>query len=66
MYARILTALVATVMSGLIHTAQAQDFPTKPLKMVIPFPPGGAGDITTRMLADTMAKGLGPPVIVDN
>ena len=66
MYARILMALVATVMSGLIHTAQAQDFPTKPLKMVIPFPPGGVGDITTRILADTMAKGLGQPVIVDN
>ena len=66
MYARIFAALVATVMSGLIFTAQAQEFPTKPLKMVIPFPPGGAGDITTRILADTMSKGLGQPVIVDN
>ena len=58
------TALGALALCGL--SAHAQDFPTKPLKMVIPFPPGGAGDITTRILADTMSKGLGQPVIVDN
>ena len=66
MYARILTALVATVLSGVIYTAQAQDFPTKPLKMVIPFPPAGVTDIVARTMAAKLTDELGQTVVAEN
>lgn len=66
MSARILVAAIVAVATGLIGTVQAQSFPSKAVRIVLPFPPGGAGDITSRILAENMAKGLGQPVIVDN
>jgi tripartite-type tricarboxylate transporter receptor subunit TctC len=44
----------------------AQAFPTKPLKLVVGYPPGGSGDFLTRLAADEMQKDLGQPVIVEN
>ena len=46
--------------------AQAQNFPTKPITLVIPWPPGGPTDRHLRVLADIAGKHLGQPVIVDN
>jgi hypothetical protein len=46
--------------------AQAQAFPSRPVKLVIAFPAGGPTDITMRQLADNASKILGQPVIVDN
>lgn len=46
--------------------AQAQSFPSKPIKLVIAFPAGGPTDITMRALADNASKILGQPVIVEN
>lgn len=44
----------------------AQPFPSKPLHIIVPFAPGGAADLSSRVLAEHMAKGLGQAVIVDN
>ena len=49
---------------GMAPLAQAQGFPTKPLRMVVTFPPGGAPDILARLFADKAQ--LGQPVVVDN
>ena len=46
--------------------APAQDFPSKPLTMVMPYAPGGPGDVITRVFAAAMQKPLGQQIVVDN
>lgn len=45
---------------------KAQEYPTKPITLVVPFPAGGATDVLMRALGDAATKHLGQPVIVDN
>lgn len=59
-----IVAMAAMVCAG---TVSAQDnFPTKPIRMVLPFPPGGVTDLLARALAEKLSPRLGQPVIVDN
>jgi tripartite-type tricarboxylate transporter receptor subunit TctC len=58
--------LIAAVLAGLGAPLQAQDYPTKPITMIAPFPPGGVADIVGRPLAASMEKSLGRPVLVTN
>lgn len=46
--------------------AVAQTYPAKPLRMIIPFPPGGPTDLMGRLAADRLSKGLGVQVVADN
>ena len=59
-------SLIVLLATALFATVQAQDFPSKVVRMIVPFPPGGGGDISSRILAASMAQGLGQAVIVDN
>jgi tripartite-type tricarboxylate transporter receptor subunit TctC len=58
--------LVALAACGSIAPAQAQSFPDHPLRLVVPFPPGGATDVLGRLLAKKMSDLLGQPIVVEN
>ena len=65
MFKRVVPTLLCLGL-GLASFAQAQDYPTKPIKIVVPFTAGGGVDGIGRALADKLAAKLGQPVIVDN
>ena len=44
----------------------AQPYPAKPVRLVVPYPPGGSNDVLSRITAQAMTPGLGQPVLVDN
>ncbi len=46
--------------------ASAQDYPTRPVTLIVAFPPGGADDATARILQDPMQKALGQPIVIEN
>jgi tripartite-type tricarboxylate transporter receptor subunit TctC len=50
----------------LMVTASAQPFPTHPVKVIVPFPPGGGADVVLRVLAPAMSEALGQPIVIDN
>lgn len=60
---RLIGALALLSLSTLAH---AQDFPTKPIKLIVPFPPGGPNDIIARVVAAKMSELIGQPVVIDN
>src|SRR2546428_11485153 len=61
-----ITAALLISLAGLATAVHAQSFPSKSLRIIVPFPPGGAADITSRLLGEHMAKGLGQAVIAEN
>jgi tripartite-type tricarboxylate transporter receptor subunit TctC len=64
MLRRIFVAVGLLTAAGLA-TAQAA-YPTKPITMIVPFPPGGLADIVGRPVAEAMTRDLGQPVVVEN
>jgi tripartite-type tricarboxylate transporter receptor subunit TctC len=60
-------AAVALLTAGLFfQSAQAQTYPSKPIKMIVPFSAGGTTDIVARLVAQRMSETMGQPVTVDN
>ena len=57
---------LGTMASGALNAADAQNFPTRPLRIVVPFPAGGTTDIVARLVAQRMSETMGQSVLVDN
>lgn len=60
---RCLSALVGVALAG---SLSAQVFPNKPIRMVVPFAPGGVVDVTARQLGPKLSEALGQPVLIEN
>jgi tripartite-type tricarboxylate transporter receptor subunit TctC len=60
------SAFLAFMLVVAAAPAQAQDFPTKPIRIVVPFVPGGPTDVFARIIAQKMSENLGMQIIVDN
>ncbi|HWV51946.1 tripartite tricarboxylate transporter substrate binding protein [Pseudorhodoplanes sp.] len=59
-----LLMIVAIILGG--SNAVAQQFPSQPVRVVVPFPPGGGTDILVRLIQDKYSAKLGQPVVIDN
>jgi tripartite-type tricarboxylate transporter receptor subunit TctC len=59
-------ALAMAVLACATGLASAQSYPTRPIRMLVPYPPGAATDMSARMLASRLSESLGQQVIVDN
>ncbi len=58
--------LAAVALIAMIGGAQAQTYPSRPITLIVPFPPGGSTDTTARILAERMRPILGQPIIIEN
>ena len=61
-----LTAVLAAILTSYASDTQAQAFPNKPVRLIIPFAPGGTTDIVGRFISDRLGRELGQPVIIEN
>src|SRR5580693_3481488 len=57
---------IASLLLALSAPVMAQDYPSKPVRLIIPFPPGGSNDVVGRMIALQLSDRLGKQVVVDN
>ena len=58
--------LVALLIAALALPALAQSYPTKPIRMILAFPPGGPTDINARIFAQKLGESMNQQIVVDN
>jgi tripartite-type tricarboxylate transporter receptor subunit TctC len=65
-FVRAFAAAMVAALVVAIGSASAQDYPNRPVTMLVAFPPGGADDATARILQDPLQRALGQPIVVEN
>jgi tripartite-type tricarboxylate transporter receptor subunit TctC len=60
---KLIVLLAAALLSA---AAQAQEYPSRPMRFIVPFPPGGSSDLIARAIAPRLAEKMGQPVLVEN
>src|SRR5882757_2118437 len=60
--------ILAIVVMGAVFAApaQADDYPSRPITIIVPFPPGGSTDIVVRLVANKVAESIKQPIIIEN
>jgi tripartite-type tricarboxylate transporter receptor subunit TctC len=59
-------ASIAAALFFITALAQSQEWPTRPVRMILPFPPGGGTDILGRLIAERLSASIGQPVVTEN
>ena len=59
-------AIAALLQAAALHTAGAENYPTRPVTLIVPYPAGGPSDVLTRILAERLKTALGQPIIIEN
>jgi len=65
-HAAICAALIPFSLTATGVAFAAESFPQKPIRIIVPFPPGGGTDFVTRVIAGPLGEGLGQPIVIDN
>ena len=65
-FVRIASCLSVLAALALASTAHAQRYPAKPVRLIVPFPPGGSSDVVGRIVVDGARDVLGQPIVVEN
>lgn len=63
---RLARAVLVAACAGAAALAGAQDYPREPVRLIVPYPPGGSTDVIARLYAEGLGKELGQPIVVDN
>jgi tripartite-type tricarboxylate transporter receptor subunit TctC len=65
-HVRLIAAALSVVLAAVAPASAAQDYPSKPIKLVVPFIPGGTSEVLARGLAKTMEEGLKQNIVIEN
>src|SRR5262245_50172693 len=60
----VIAAVIAVVAAA--HPARSQDYPTRPITLIVPFTPGGSPSVIARAISDRLSESLGQPIVIDN